>query len=281
MTRYYSNKYIEEFKDVFDKPYESIIESIDKVIYSFLTESINIDEAVKKLKDITEDYEFTPFKWILHHILIDNRNFNIAAQLQKSNPNAIVYKYFEHQDYGFNLLGAIYEIEIKRISYIERRSKLFRLSTLLENEKKSNCCGQYLPKISSTIFKDHKYNYGIYDWGVITIYNEGEKWNSDSKKFEIHKPQLNKNLRSFSYAFSKGQENFKHVEKEDGSWTTFDENGNSEIHYINGNIETKFKNGKTIKEYPNGAIDYIDELGMIKSTDFEGNLIIPDKKSIF
>jgi hypothetical protein len=41
---------------------------------------------------------------------------------------------FEVQDYGFNLLSEIYEKEYRRIQGVERKAKLFRISTLIENE---------------------------------------------------------------------------------------------------------------------------------------------------
>jgi hypothetical protein len=38
------------------------------------------------LKQITQDFEFTPFKWILHHIKIDEENTQISrTTLQKES----------------------------------------------------------------------------------------------------------------------------------------------------------------------------------------------------
>lgn len=68
-TRKYREKYIESFSDVFDVTYDdSVKERIDLVLKKYLKEKRSVEEAIQDLKQITQDFEFTPFKWILHHI---------------------------------------------------------------------------------------------------------------------------------------------------------------------------------------------------------------------
>lgn len=188
ITKQFIEKYFKRFKDVFDAPFKEIIEPIDSVLESFLDETISEQETIRRLQELTMDYEFTTFKWILHHIRIDKQNLEIANRLMNINPNVIVYKYFEIQDYGFNLLSDIYEKEYKRISYVEKRAKLFRLNTLFDNEKDST--SNRRPKITTTIFDDHKYNYGIFDWGILTVYTEGEIWDKELKRYVIPKTKV-------------------------------------------------------------------------------------------
>jgi hypothetical protein len=275
----YREKYIDSFNDVFEVPYESLVkEKIDKVLIDFIKDKIDNDVARKHLKEITQDFEFTPFKWILHHIKIDETNTQFFNR-HKNNLDVVVYKYFEIQDYGFNLFSDLYEVEHKRISYVERRAKLFRLFTLLNNENAE--VEEFLPKITTTFFKDHKYNYGIFDWGVLTIYTKGEIWDNKLKRYVISNPKSKTVSKSYSFSFSKGDEKYKTIKNQDGSSTTIDNLGNSETHFINGCIETRLKNGTMILEYPDGAIKKQTEKGQVIELDFEGKPVTKKIKTNF
>jgi hypothetical protein len=108
----YREKYIENFIDVFDVTDRNLLrEKIDFTIEKYLKEKISLDNAINDLKTITQDFEFTPFKWILHHIKFDEKNIQIANRLYKQNPDTVVYKHFETHDYGFNLFSDLYEKE--------------------------------------------------------------------------------------------------------------------------------------------------------------------------
>jgi len=275
----YREKYIDSFNDVFDVPYESLVkEKIDKVLIDFIKDKIDNDVARKQLKEITQDFEYTPFKWILHHIKIDETNTQFFNR-HKNNPDAVVYKHFEAQDYGFNLFSDLYEVEHKRISYVEKRAKLFRLSTLLNNENAT--VEEFLPKITTTFFKDHKYNYGIFDWGILTSYTKGEIWDNNLKRYVISDPKPKAVYRSYSFSFSKGDEKYKSIKNKDGSSTTIDNLGNSETHFTDGSIETRLKNGTVIFEYPDGAIKKQTEKGQVIELDFEGNPVTTKIKANF
>ena len=277
----YREKYIESFSDVFDVTYDdSVKERIDLVLRKYLKEKRNIEEVNQDLKQITQDFEFTPFKWILHHIKIDEENTQIAERLYKKNPNTIVYKYFEVQDYGFNLLSEIYEKEYRRIQGVERKAKLFRISTLIENENLIS--KEFQPKITTTFFKDHKYNYGIFDWGILQTYVNGEIWDNKLRRYTVPQTANNKRVtRSYSFSVSIGEEKYNTVKNNDGSRTTFDNKGNSETHFLNGCIETCYANGDKIFEFPNGAIKKQDKNGNIIELDFEGNEVISVPKENF
>ncbi len=272
-SRLYKAKNIKEFSSVFSNPYEKILESIDDIIKIFLTKQLTLDEAIIRLQDLTGDYEYTPFQWILYHIMIDDTNFNIANNLLKNNPNTIVYKYFKEPSYGFNLLSDIYEKEIKHLRYIEMRAKLFKISTLYRNENNETCDKQFLPKISSTFFRDHKYTYAIYDSGIITTYNKGEIWDGKLKKYIIPEIHTLKSKRSFSFSFSINNKKFKSIHNLDGSRTILDDEGNSETWYADGSFIIKYKNSKTINVYPDGSYDTMYEDGKILSVDFEGKAV--------
>jgi len=273
----FRRKYIERFKEAFVVPYTSIIEKIDLILENFLNESISEMEATSSLKELTKDFEFTPFKWILHHIRIDHTNIELANQLIRSNPSAIVYKNFEFQEYGMNLFNAIYQKRISRIRHEEKRAKLFWLKTLLENE---NLTSSKLPKITTTIFEDHKHHYDIYDWGILTVYNKGDIWNKTLKRYVSPKTNFNNDSRRFSFSFSMGENN-KIVKNTDGSFTTFDDQGNTETIMENGCIETRLKDGEVIFEYPDGSLTKQDKEGVITEFDFEGIPIIKIRKSKF
>jgi hypothetical protein len=274
---HYIEKHIAPFKDVFEKPYEEIVEPIGYLVFQYLNNIDDVEKSIEKLKEITGDFEYTPFKWILHHIGIDNQNHKIANHLIKSNPHAIVYKYFETQEYGFNLFSELFERKIYRIhsaGYITYGAKLFRLSTLIQNEKKQKETSVKLPIISSTSFENNKYRYAIYDYGILTVYTKGEIWDADLKRYVIPKPQPNKNIKSYSFSVSQGEHKVKYIENTDGSTTCIDEKGNFEIIYPDGCIETKFINGLRTYVYPDGSIDKWDKNSRKESFDFEGNRII-------
>lgn len=178
------------------------------------------------------------------------------------------------------MLSEIYEKEYKRIQGIEKRAKLFELSTLIENENLN--FKEFQPKITTTFFKDHKYNYGIFDWGILKTYENGEEWDNKLRRYAIPQTTNKKTTtRSYSFSVSVGEEKFKTVKNKDGSRTIFDNIGNSETHFLNGCIETRFVNGDVIFEYPDGAIKKRNEKGNIIELDFEGNQTISKPKANF
>jgi hypothetical protein len=271
----YIEKYFMPFREVFENSYDRKINSINDVIYRYLNNTSNLDNTILNLQELTGDFEYTPFKWILHHIRVDYKNQNIVNKFKNVSSDIIVYKQFEKRDYGFNLLSDIYERKVLRlgvIGNISMRSRLFRLSTLINNEDKQKRSLEKLPIIGSTIFESHKYCYSIYDHGILTVYTKGEIWDKNLERYVIPKLQKNRKYTSpGSISISQGEHKVKYIDNADGSNTSVDEKNNAQIEYLNGCIETNYSNGVIIIEYPDGSIERWDKNGQRKYYDFEGN----------
>jgi len=229
-------------------------DKIELILYNYTSCQKTMEETTYQLSLIDETI---PIKWILHHWKIDLLNHNTSQCLIKESQGKSlkVYKYFEKIDYGYNLLEELYTREFIRVGLNNskiKKAKIFNLSTLVENENNMNVTEELMPKITSTVFNNHKNKYLIYDWGILKPYHDGEIWDSNHKIYFASKK--NKKVRAKKFSVSQGSQRIDYYTNHNGSRTIVDNNGNVEIVKPNGTIEIKFADGSKLIEFVDGTI---------------------------